>query len=211
MWSMPQTSAPSIPGQQQQQQQQQRLLAQMVENNAQAFSQVSGLDSLRQRVREYTFSREATRKRLRQSSHPQITHSQQLAAPSFNPAAYGMPMPGQRPPLLAPSGWSSGAEEEERRPTAGSSSYATAASSYEPLQAREGAAKGAWRAAGRALVPPTPLLHPIPPAPRVRWDTEADEPSRTLAGERSLHSAGRIARHDQHTAGTLNHVDHHKI
>ena len=102
--------------------QQQRMLADMVENNAQvrlpntapqhntttahhpwqppqAFTQISGLDTLRQRVREYAFKREETRKRLRQTSHPQFAHSPQLAAPSFNPAAFGMPLPKQRPPL----------------------------------------------------------------------------------------------------------------
>ena len=64
------------------QSQAQRMLADIVENNAQAFTQLSGLDSLRQRVREYALSREETRKRLRQTSHPAITHSPQLAAPS---------------------------------------------------------------------------------------------------------------------------------
>ena len=95
------------PGQQQPQMQQQRALADIVENNAQAFTQISGLVSLRQRVREYAFSREETRKHLRQTSHPVISHSQQLAAPSFNPAAYGMPplpaQPSHQPmPLWTP-------------------------------------------------------------------------------------------------------------
>jgi len=136
-------------------QQQRVLLADIVENNAQAFTQISGLETLRQRVREYAFSREETRKHLRQTSHPVFSHSQQLAAPSFNPAAYGMPpLPAQpsRPPLPL---WTPPQPQPAPRP----------ASSYQPLQTREGS---------RALLPPSPLLHSISPNSRpVPWTRTA--------------------------------------
>lgn len=135
--------------------QQQRVLADIVENNAQAFTQISGLETLRQRVREYAFSREEKRKHLRQTSHPVFSHSQQLAAPSFNPAAYGMPtLPAQptHPPLPL---WTPPQPQPAPRP----------ASSYLPLQTRE---------SGRALLPPSPLLHSISPNSRpVPWTRTA--------------------------------------
>ena len=193
--------------------QQQRMLADMVENNAQvrlpntapqhntttahhpwqppqAFTQISGLDTLRQRVREYAFKREETRKRLRQTSHPQFAHSPQLAAPSFNPAAFGMPLPKQRPPL-APSSWAPPPRKEEDEAPAAGSAYATAGSSYQPLASRQGAA-------GRALVPPPPLLHSLPPTEGVRpvrWETDGGAPGP------SRHASARLARHEQHGAG----------
>ena len=159
------------------QSQAQRMLADIVENNAQAFTQLSGLDSLRQRVREYALSREETRKRLRQTSHPAITHSPQLAAPSFNPAAFGMPAQPKRnaAPIWLPP-----------QPQAASR---IPASSYQPLQSREADASS-HRQAGR-VIPPTPLLHSISAAHRpVRWDRQAPpQPAET----RTIRAAGAPA------------------